>query len=93
MTDTLAGAALGAVFGAILAAAFLAILWLSVRNSLEGGRPVWMLGGMLARLALIGAAGYAFIVSGAGAAVIIGAALGFTVVRVVVVARTRSSLR
>ena len=93
MADTLASAALGAVYGAVLGAIFLAILWMSVRRGIEGDRPSWMIGGMFARLALIAAAGYALVATGADAAEIIGVVIGFTAVRLVVVSRAKSSLR
>lgn len=93
MTDTLAGAALGALYGAALATVFLAILWFSVRQGIDGGKPGWMIAGMFARLALIAAAGYALIATGADAAEIIGVVIGFTIVRLVVVSRAKSSLR
>ncbi len=91
MTDTLASGALGALYGAALGAVFLAILWFSVRQGIDGGKPGWMIGGMLARLAIIAAAGYALVATGADAAEIIGVAIGFTIIRLIVVSRTRSA--
>jgi F1F0 ATPase subunit 2 len=94
MADIFTSAALGAVYGAVLAAGFLAILWFSVRRSMaDGGTAGWMVAGIAARLVLVIAAGYVLIATHADAAEIVGVAIGFTAVRMVVVSRTKSSLR
>jgi F1F0 ATPase subunit 2 len=80
---------LGAVGGAVLAAAFLGALWWTVRRTTaDGGRALPLALGALARVALV-AAGFVAIARFAGPVAMASAFVAFVLVRTAIVWRVR----
>lgn len=81
---------LGALGGAVLAAAFLGGLWLTVRRqTATGGRALPLVLGALARVVLV-AAGFVVITRLGGPIAVASAFVVFLVVRTVIIRRVRA---
>ena len=92
--DVLVGVAWGIGYGALVGAAFFAVLWVSVRRTVaSGGQSRPLLIGALFRILVILAAGLGLILLGADLALLAGTAIGFTAVRVVAVKRVKATMR